>query len=74
MPGSKTQKDMIGKRVAIWAFQVTMSVLAKGDLQSEYGVPWRKVKWRTERPEEIMWSDDSAPCIAFRTYAPARRC
>jgi 4,5-dihydroxyphthalate decarboxylase len=72
--GSENPKDMIGKRVAIWAFQITMSVLAKGDLQSEYDVPWREVKWHTGRPEEITWSDDSAPCIAFRTDAPARRC
>jgi len=55
--GIAEPKDLIGKRIAIWAFQVTMSVLAKGDLQSEYGVPWREVEWHTERPEEIEWSD-----------------
>lgn len=57
--GIATPTDLIGKKVAIWAFQVTMSVLAKGDLQGEYGVPWRDVEWHTERPEEIAWSDDS---------------
>ena len=35
-----------------------MSVLAKGDLQGEYGMPWREVECHTERPEEILWSDD----------------
>lgn len=45
--------DLSGRRIAIWAFQVTMSVLAKGDLQEEYGVPWREVTWVTQRPEEI---------------------
>jgi len=45
--------QLSGKRIAIWAFQVTMSVLAKGDLQSEYGLAWRDVTWVTQRPEEI---------------------
>ena len=57
--GIEIPKNLIGKRVAIWAFQVTMSVLAKGDMQSEYGIPWREVEWHTERPEEIAWSNDS---------------
>ena len=35
-----------------------MSVLAKGNLQGEYGVPWCEVEWFTERPEQISWSDD----------------
>ena len=35
-----------------------MSVLAKGDLQGEYGVPWGEVEWFTERPKQISWSDD----------------
>ena len=35
-----------------------MSVLAKGDLQGEYGVPWREVEWFTERSKQISWSDD----------------
>ena len=54
--GIDRPQDLIGRRVAIWAFQVTMSVLAKGDLQSEYGVPWREVTWLTYRPEEIPWT------------------
>lgn len=57
--GIEEPSDLIGKRVAIWAFQVTMSVLAKGDLQNEYGVPWREVEWHTERPEEIAWRNDA---------------
>lgn len=54
--GIAKPSDLIGKRIAIWAFQVTMSVLAKGDLQSEYGLPWREVTWLTQQPEEIAWS------------------
>lgn len=45
--------DLIGKRVAIWAFQVTMSVLAKGDLQRDYGIDWRDIRWQCQHPEEI---------------------
>lgn len=53
---------LAGKRVAVWAFQVTMSVLAKGDMQTEYGLPWREVIWVTQRPEEIA-SDAGADHI-----------
>jgi 4,5-dihydroxyphthalate decarboxylase len=53
--GISKPADLAGKRIAIWAFQVTMSVLAKGDLQEEYGLPWREVTWVTQRPEEIPW-------------------
>lgn len=53
--GISKPADLAGKRIAIWAFQVTMSVLAKGDLQEEYGLPWRDVTWVTQRPEEIPW-------------------
>lgn len=46
-------RDLRGRRVAIWAFQVTMSVLAKGDMQRDHGLDWREVHWMTENPEEI---------------------
>lgn len=52
----RSPADLVGKRVGLWAFQVTMSVLAKGDLKSEYGVPWEKIHWVTQHPEEIPWS------------------
>src|SRR5581483_7905150 len=54
-------RDLIGKRVGIWAFQVTMSVLAKADLQDDYGVAWREVRWVTQHPEEIDWSGQGLP-------------
>ena len=60
--GIASPKDLAGRRIAIWAFQVTMSVLAKGDLQAEYGLPWREVTWVTQRPEEIA-SDAGASVI-----------
>jgi 4,5-dihydroxyphthalate decarboxylase len=45
--------DLIGKRVLVWAFQVTMSVLAKGDMRRSYGVDWRSMQWLTLQPEEV---------------------
>ena len=57
--GIKSPEQLTGKRVAIWAFQVTMSVLAKGDLKAEYGLDWRDVYWVTQRPEEIEWNGNT---------------
>jgi 4,5-dihydroxyphthalate decarboxylase len=34
-------------RVAIASYQTTVSVLAKGDLEHEYGVPWKDIEWLT---------------------------
>lgn len=45
--------DLIGRRVGVGAFQITMAVLAKGDLKSEYGAPWEQIHWVTARDEEI---------------------
>lgn len=51
--GIRQPVDLVGRKVAIWAFQVTMSVLAKGDLQRDHGVSWRDIRWRAQHPEEI---------------------
>ena len=45
--------DLIGKRTLVWAFQVTMSVLAKGDMRRSYGVDWRSMQWLTLQSEEV---------------------
>ncbi len=58
--GIESPADLAGRRVAIWAFQVTMSVLAKGDLQEDYGVPWREIVWLTQNAEEIPWRGSGA--------------
>jgi 4,5-dihydroxyphthalate decarboxylase len=49
----KAPRDLIGKRVGLSTFQTTLSLLAKGDLQAEYDVPWRKIEWITSRPETV---------------------
>jgi 4,5-dihydroxyphthalate decarboxylase len=46
-------KDLIGKKVGLSTFQTTLSVLAKGDLQSEYGVEWRKIQWIVAKEETL---------------------
>jgi 4,5-dihydroxyphthalate decarboxylase len=38
-------QDLIGKRVGLNTYQTTLSVLAKGDLQHEYGVPINQIDW-----------------------------
>jgi 4,5-dihydroxyphthalate decarboxylase len=45
--GITEPRDLIGKRVGLRSFQTTLSVLAKGDLQHEYGVPLDQVIWVT---------------------------
>jgi len=49
--GVSSPQDLIGKTVGLSTFQTTLSVLAKGDLQSEYNVPW--VNWIVSKEEAI---------------------
>lgn len=49
----QTPKDLIGKKVGLHSFQTTLSVLGKGDLKLEYGVPWEKIEWYCMRDEII---------------------
>jgi 4,5-dihydroxyphthalate decarboxylase len=51
--GINSPGDLRGKRVAVWSFQTTLSVLAKGDLKFEYGVPWETIRWLSIYPEEM---------------------
>jgi 4,5-dihydroxyphthalate decarboxylase len=53
--GITEPKHLIGKRVGLSTFQTTLSVLAKGDLQSEYGVPWRSIEWVVNRDENVAF-------------------
>jgi 4,5-dihydroxyphthalate decarboxylase len=43
--GITAPKDLIGRRVGVHSFQTTLSLLAKGDLKFEYGVPWESIHW-----------------------------
>jgi 4,5-dihydroxyphthalate decarboxylase len=51
-----TPKDLIGRDVGIITYQTTLSVQVKGDLQEEYGVPWREIRWNTASEEPINFT------------------
>ena len=51
--GIRSPKDLIGRKVGLSTFQTTLSVLAKGDLQSEFDVPWREIDWYITKEETI---------------------
>ena len=51
--GIESPKDLIGKRVGLRSYQTTLSVLAKGDLGHEYGVPLDQVTWVTSSDEPV---------------------
>jgi len=51
--GIEKPQDLVGRNVGITAFQVTLSVLAKGDLKRDYGVDWRDINWHCMRTEQL---------------------
>jgi 4,5-dihydroxyphthalate decarboxylase len=51
--GIASPRDLVGRKVGLSTFQTTLSVLAKGDLQSEYDVPWRKIDWVLSKDEAV---------------------
>ena len=51
--GIRTPQDLVGKKVGLSTFQTTLSVLAKGDLQTEYNVPWREIDWYISKDEAV---------------------
>src|ERR1043166_8312009 len=51
--GISSPQDLVGKKVGLSTFQTTLSVLARGDLESEYNVPWRKISWVISKEEAI---------------------
>ncbi|MGB7949354.1 MAG: 4,5-dihydroxyphthalate decarboxylase [Candidatus Binatia bacterium] len=53
--GISAPRDLSAKRVGLSTFQTTLSVLAKGDLQSEYGVPWRNIDWVVSKEEAVAF-------------------
>ena len=49
----RTPNDLVGRRVALNSFQTTLSLLAKGDLKFEYGVPWESITWLVVANEKV---------------------
>lgn len=56
--GIEKPMDLIGKKVGVWSFQTTLCVLAKGDLKSEYDLPWQDVNWCVQYYEELPWEGE----------------
>lgn len=54
--GINSPQDLLGQRVGLSTFQTTLSVLAKGDLQSEYNVPWREMAWIVSKEEAVPFT------------------
>ncbi len=53
--GIQVPKDLIGRKVGLSSFQTTLSVLAKGDLKKEYGVPWEEIQWFVSKDEAVSF-------------------
>lgn len=68
--GIHEPRDLIGRRVALRAFQVSLSVLAKGDLKTHYGVPWEDINWVVQEAEQIAWEN---PRLNIERMAPGAR-
>lgn len=51
--GIEGPNGLEGKRVGLRSYQTTLSVLAKGDLEHVYGIPWKSITWVTAREEAI---------------------
>src|SRR3989304_3157548 len=57
--GIRSPQDLIGKKVGLHSFQNTLATLAKGDLQSEFDVPWRRINWMLSKKDNIPFEPES---------------
>src|ERR671911_2350053 len=69
--GISSPADLPGKRVGLSTFQTTLSVLAKGDLQSEYNVPWRKIDWLVAKEEAVAFKPEAG--VRIELLAPGKK-
>ncbi len=74
--GIHEPKDLVGKRVGVPEYQMTMAIWVRGILQHEYGVPPERMKWFTGGQEEPGRVDkvkhDFPPGIDIRSIGPER--
>ena len=72
--GIKEPKDLVGKRVGVPEYQITMAIWARGILQHEYGVKPEQMKWLTGGEEHPGREDkirhDLPKSIDIRPIAP----
>jgi 4,5-dihydroxyphthalate decarboxylase len=69
--GISSPRDLIGKKVGLSTFQTTLSVLAKGDLQTEYGVPWRELQWVLSKEEAMALKRQDA--VKMQLLPPGKK-
>ena len=65
--GVESPADLVGRKVALRAFQTTMSVLVKGDLKFFYGVNWEDIHWIMEAEEAVAWTPPPGAKIDWLT-------
>lgn len=46
-------RDLNGRRIGLQSFQTTLAVLAKGDMESEYDLDLKSVRWITRKKDTI---------------------
>ena len=61
--GITRPEDLIGKKVGLHSFQNTLATLAKGDLQSEYGVSWRRIQRLLSKEDNIPFTPGKGVAI-----------
>jgi 4,5-dihydroxyphthalate decarboxylase len=69
--GISSPADLPGKRVGLSTFQTTLSVLAKGDLQSEYNVAWRTIDWVVSKDEAVPFKPEAG--VHIELLAPGKK-
>ena len=69
--GIEQPSDLVGKRVALRSFQTTLSILAKGDLGAEYGVPLDGPTWVTTADEPVKF--DPPPGVKIERLPEGRK-
>jgi 4,5-dihydroxyphthalate decarboxylase len=69
--GIASPRDLIGRKVGLSTFQTTLSVLAKGDLHSEYNVPWRQIDWLVSKEEAVDFKPESG--VHIELVAPGKK-
>lgn len=69
--GVAAPADLVGRRVGIYTYQTTLSVLFKADLQRCYGVDWRQITWVTSHHEVRPF--DPPPGVRVEALPPGRR-
>jgi 4,5-dihydroxyphthalate decarboxylase len=69
--GISSPADLSGKRVGLSTFQTTLSVLAKGDLQSEYNVAWRTIDWVVSKDEAVEFKPEAG--VHIELLAPGKK-